>query len=244
MGHAQLSEVKSGLYKWSELETKKGNLRTGRKIMEGSSSHFKYLEIHATTQEHGAIPSPPHTQKDREEIIIIKEGLMKMTLNGKSKILGAGSVIMIPPLVEQSMENVGDGPMTYYVMIYQSKNDLNLDENTMANLDMLTNFKDLKFQQTEKGGRINYFDKSTALCEKLEIHVTQLNKKGPSHAPHTHIDSEIILVIEGETEMNINGEKHKGTAGDLYLIKSNEFHGISNASDIACRYFAFRWIGR
>lgn len=240
-GNAQLSEVESGVYKWAELPIKEGHQRIGRKIMKGSSPHFEFLGIHATTQEKGAKPSPPHTQKNKEELIIIKEGLMKMTLDGKSKILPAGSIILIPPMVEQSMENVGDGPMTYYVMIFQSKKAMNLERGVDAGGSMFMNFDDLEFETTSKGGRIHYFERPTAMCEKFEMHVTQLNKKGPSHKPHAHVDSEIILVIEGQTEMIIDGNTYTGSEGDLFLMKSNEFHGISNATNTPCRYFAFRW---
>ncbi|MFK5971659.1 MAG: cupin domain-containing protein [Flavobacteriaceae bacterium] len=240
-GNAQLSEVESGVYKWAELPIKEGSQRIGRNIMEGSSPHFEFLEMHATTQKKGAKQSPPHIQKNKEELIIVKEGLMKMTLDGKSKILPVGSIILIPPLVEQSMENVGDGPMTYYVMIFKSKKTMNIERGVKAGGPMFMNFDDLEFETTSKGGRIHYFERPTAMCEKFEMHVTQLNKKGPSHKPHAHIDSEIILVIEGQTEMIINGNTHTGSEGDLFFMKSNEFHGISNAANTSCRYFVIRW---
>ncbi|MDP4678772.1 MAG: cupin domain-containing protein [Cyclobacteriaceae bacterium] len=241
MSTAQLKEVNFGVYKWSELPVKQGTQRVGRKIMEGSSPHFKYLEIHATTQEKGAKPAAPHTQQNVEEIIIVKEGLMKMTMDGKSEILSTGSVIHIPPLVEQSMENVGDGPLTYYVMMYTAKKPMDVDRGNKAGGLMSLNSEDLEFETTSKGGKIRYFDRSTAMCEKFEMHVTQLNQKGPSHNPHSHMDSEIVLIIEGQTELLIGDNKYQGSAGDLFFINSNQLHGVSNNADAKCRYFAFRW---
>lgn len=238
ISYSQLKEVNSGVYKWAELPVKKSLQREGRKIMEGSSPHFSFLEVHATTQEKGAKPSPPHTQEDIEEILIVKEGLMKMTMDGVSEILPAGSVILIPPLVEQSLENVGDGPLTYYVFMFKSKKETNIKRSQGA---MFINSESLEFKQSSKGGGINYFKRPTAMCEEFEMHVTQLDGKGPSHAPHSHFGTEMILVIEGETEMTIAGETYSGTAGDLYLMKSNEQHGISNVGEKPCRYFAFQW---
>lgn len=241
MSNAQLSEVKSGVYKWADLPVKKGVQREGRKIMEGSSPHFSFLEVHATTQEKGAKPAPPHTQEDIEEVIIVKEGLMKMTMDGESHVLPAGSVILIPPLVEQSLQNVGDGPLTYYVMMFKSKAKTDIERGKNAGGAMFINYDDLEFQPSKKGGKIVYLRRPTAMCEEFEMHVTQLDKKGPSHSPHSHVDSEMILVIDGETQMNIAGNTYSGKAGDLYFMKSNEFHGISNVGDKPCRYFAFRW---
>ena len=117
MGIAQQEEVASGVYTWAELSIKEGHQRIGRKIMEGSSPHFSFLEIHATTQQKGAKPSSMHVQENKEEVIIVKAGLLKITSNGKSEHLPAESVMLIPPMAQQTMENVGDGPLTYYVMM-------------------------------------------------------------------------------------------------------------------------------
>jgi len=100
----------------------------------------------------------------------------------------------------------------------------------------------LPLKPSTRGGGRRYFDRATAMCERYEMHVTQLHKKGPSHDPHSHIETEIILVIAGETGMMIDGEHYEGTVGDFYLMEANLPHGVSNASDEkACSYFAFKW---
>lgn len=240
-GYFQLNEVDSGAYRWNELPIKEGNQRMGRKILEGSEPHFSYLEIHATTQEKGAVPSKPHAQENKEELIIVKEGLLKVTIDGESKILPAGSIAVIPPLAEQSMENVGDGPVTYYVMIYTARKPMDIDRSNKAGGHLLIHSNDLAFKENQRGGRIDYFDRPTAMCQNFEMHVTHLNEKGPSHEPHSHFHSEIIVVIEGNVEMTIDGKSYLGTAGDLFLMKSNEAHGLSNIGEQPCRYYAFGW---
>lgn len=241
IGMAQLKDVDSGVYKWSELPIKEGDKRVGRKIMEGSSPHFSFLEIHATTQDKGAKPAPPHTQENIEELVIVKEGRLKLTMNGKSEVLPKGSVGLIPPMTEQSMENVGEVPLTYYIMMFTSKKDMDIKRGQEAGGPLSVNFDDLQPEKTSKGSSISYFERPTAMCEYFEMHVTQLDRKGPSHKPHAHAESEIILVIEGQAEMTINGESYQGTKGDLFFMKSNEKHGISNIGDTPCRYYAFKW---
>lgn len=238
---AQFTEVKSGVYEWDKLSVRKGEMREGRRLMEGSSPHFEYLEIHATTQQPGAKPAPPHTQEAIEEVLIVKEGKMKMTMDGESHILGPSSVILIPPLVEQSLENVGDTPLTYYVMMFRSKKPMDLERVEKAGGKRFINADDLISQKTAKGFRVNYLDGPTAMCENFEMHITQLDHKGPSHDPHKHADSEIMLILEGETELNLDGELIHAKAGDLYFIKSGQMHGISNVGDASAKYFAYRW---
>lgn len=105
----------------------------------------------------------------------------------------------------------------------------------MLNADSLT------FKPSARGGGRAYFDRPTTMCERFEMHVTQLNSKGPSHKPHTHIETEIILVLSGETEMTIDGKVYEGSPGDFYFMNAHLLHGVRNATDQPCSYFAFKW---
>lgn len=238
---AQTQPITSGVYHWFELPVKKGNQREGRKLAEGTTPEFSYFEMHATTQEKGAVPAKPHAQNDIEELIIIKEGKLKCTIGSKTAILGAGSVLLISPLEMQTFENVADGPTTYYVFQFRSKKDMNLERGKKAGGTMLLNFDSLSYTETNNKGTRKYFDRPSAMTENFEMHITSLKVKGPSHAPHQHVDTEIILVIDGQTEMTIDGKKYTAGPGDLYIAESGKMHGISNASDKPCSYFAFKW---
>ncbi len=238
---AQLQASPSGVYHWNDWPVKKEQQRETRRIVEGSTKEFDYFGIHATTQEKGAIPVPAHSQKDMEELIILKEGTMECTVGNKTNILGAGSVVLIPPLETQAFRNIGEGPLTYYALKFRSKKPMNLERSRSAGGALLLNKDSLEFKETEKGGTRKYFNRPTAMCENYEMHVTYLAHKGASHTPHQHADTEIILMIDGETEMTIDGNTYKAGPGDLYIIESGKMHGISNASERPCSYFAFKW---
>lgn len=238
---AQLQPVGSGVFHWSELPVKKEAQRESRKLLEGTTNEFEYFEIHATTQYKGAVPRPPHTQKDIEELIIIKDGTLKCTIGNKTAVLGPGSVLFIPPLESQTFENTGDGPVTYYVFMFRSKKPMNMERSIKAGGALLLNRDSLAYIEKDNKGSRKYFDRPTAMCDNYEMHVTTLNKKGPSHTPHQHVDTEIILVIEGEVGMEIDGKTYQGSAGDMFIAESGKMHGVSNASDKPCSYFAFKW---
>jgi (S)-ureidoglycine aminohydrolase len=237
----QLKPVHSGIYKWSEHPVQKGEDRESRKILEGTSPHLDYLEIHATTQFPGAKPSTAHANDDIEECIIVSEGTMKITIEGRSTILGAGGVILLTPKQMHAVQNAGNSNLTYYVMRYRSKKKMDLDRGQTAGGSLMLNADSLTFKPSSRGGGRAYFDRPTAMCERFEMHVTQLDKKGPSHEPHAHIETEIIWLISGESEMTIDGKEYKGAAGDFYLMNSQSMHGIRNATDKSCSYFAFKW---
>jgi mannose-6-phosphate isomerase-like protein (cupin superfamily) len=238
---AQLKPVGSGVFHWAELPVKKDDLREGRKIAEGTTPEFSYFEIHATTQQKGAVPRPPHTQKDIEEVIIIKEGTMKCSIGNKTAVLGPGSVLLIPPLEAQTFENIGNAPLTYYVFMFRSKDSMSMERSNRAGGALLLNADSLELKTTARGTSKKYFDRPTAMCGNYEMHITQLSQKGPSHTPHQHVDTEIILIIDGETEMMIDGKTYTAGPGDMYIAESGKMHGISNASDKPCSYFAFKW---
>lgn len=238
---AQLNPISSGVFHWNEFPVKKDGLRESRKILEGSSFEFEYFEIHASTQQKGALPRPPHAQENLEELIIIKEGTLKCTIGDKTATLGAGSVLLIPPQEMQSFENTGDGPVTYYVLMFRSKKPMDPERSKKAGGTLLINADTLAYTEKNDKGTRKYFDRPSAMCENYEMHTTTLNKKGPSHAPHQHVDTEIILVISGEVEMVIDDKYYKGSAGDLFIAESGMMHGVGNAADTPCTYFAFKW---
>lgn len=238
---AQLQPIGSGVYHWNELPAKKDKQRESRKIAEGTTDEFSYFEIHATTQYKGAEPRPPHAQDSIEELIIIKEGTLTCTIGDKKAILGPGSVLLIPPHEIQTFENTGDGPLTYYVFLFRSRKEMNLQRSQQAGGTLLLNHDSLAYTEKNNKGSRKYFDRPTAMCENYEMHITYLKEKGPSHAPHQHVDTEIILMIEGESSMVIDGKTYTAGPGDLYIAESGKLHGISNATDQPCSYFAFKW---
>ncbi|MRI00594.1 cupin domain-containing protein [Kriegella sp. EG-1] len=236
-----LEPVKSGVYKWDDYPVKFGKLRESRSIMEGTSPHFEYLEMHATTKFPGAEPSTAHANAEYEECIIVKEGKMEVTIEGISTILEAGGVILLMPQQMHFLANVGDTNLTYTVMKYKSKKKMNIERGVVAGGSLTINKDSLTFKRSKRGGGIAYFDRPTAMCERFEMHITQLDEKGPSHKPHAHEETEIIMVLSGKTEMTIDGKEYKASAGDFYFMDSQLFHGVRNATDETCSYFAFKW---
>jgi (S)-ureidoglycine aminohydrolase len=236
----QLKPIESGVFHWADLPVKKDGLREGRKIANGTTNEFEFFDIHATTQLKGAVTKPPHTQKDIEELIIIKDGSMKCSVGNKTAILGKGSVLLIPPGEAQVFENAGDGPLTYYVFQFRSKK-MNLVRSNLAGGILLLNADSLPVSQAAAKSTKKYFERPTAMCDNFEMHITTLNDKSASHAAHIHIETEVILMIEGESEMTIDGKTFTAGPGDIYIANSGSLHSIGNATTKPCSYFAFKW---
>ncbi|HWZ36172.1 MAG TPA: cupin domain-containing protein [Mucilaginibacter sp.] len=237
---AQTTRIPSGVYHWAEVPVTKSADGEIREFMKGATAECSLLEIHATTQQKGAA-TKPRAQKDIEEFIIVKVGKMKVAIGTKTEILGKGSAVLVPPLQKLTIENAGDGELTYYTLQFRSKRPVDLQRSAKAGGALMINADTLQYKPSAIGGGMKYIQRSTAMLNELEMHMTELKPKTPSHPPHTHIDSELILMLEGHTEQLINGKTYQGTAGDMYLMNSNELHGIKNIEDVPCKYLAIRW---
>ncbi|MEO6733405.1 MAG: cupin domain-containing protein [Ferruginibacter sp.] len=229
------------VYEWSSLVVKKEDTRLRRQVMEGSTTALSLFEVHSTTLEPAKAPHPPHVHDDMDELIIVKEGQLKITIKGESKILGPGSVAFAMAGDEHGIENAGGSLATYHIFKYKSKLPVNKERAKQNGGSFMINWNDVTLTKTEKGGRREFFNKPISQLEKLEMHTTALNAGLESHAPHTHREEEIILMLRGNVVMNIGGSLYKATAGDMVFLPSGISHNLTNTGNEQCEYFAFQW---
>ena len=238
---AQLKPIDSNVFHWADFEIQPNKDREIRPIIKGTCSHFSYLEIYAATQTKGSKFKREDANENVEELVIIKEGKAKVTFGSAHAILGQAGVALISPREPYTLENIGSGPLTYYVMRYESDKSTNHNPTPSAVNFLALNKDSLQFKLNGKGGTRAYFNRPTVMCENLEIQVVQRINKGLNHEPRKYIDNEIILVMAGATEMDIEGKNYFGSTGDLYFIKSYDQHDIGNATEEPCTYFSIRW---
>src|SRR5678810_879294 len=117
----------SGVYHWKTLEPIKEDTRVRRQVLDGKTFALENFEIHASTLEPGKAPHPPHVHDDMEELMIVKEGQVKITIAGKSRILGPGSIAFAMPGDEHGIENAGNTQATYFILKYKGKLAMNLE---------------------------------------------------------------------------------------------------------------------
>ena len=86
-----------------------------RAILEGSTHDGHKIEAHATELAAGAMPHPPHRHK-HEEMFLLRDGTVEVTVNGKSTRLGPGGIAFIASNDEHGIKNVGSTPAQYFVI--------------------------------------------------------------------------------------------------------------------------------
>jgi (S)-ureidoglycine aminohydrolase len=231
----------SGVYYWKDHEPKKEETGIIRRILEGKTFALDYFEIHASTIEPGKIPQPSYMHNDQEELMIVKEGQLKITISGKSKILGPGSIAFVMPGEEHVVDNAGNSEATFFILKYKGKFPMDTERGKQSLGSFMLDWNDLKTTSTGKGYRRDFFNRPTSQLNQFEMHTTALNADSVSHTPHTHVPEEIVLILRGNVEMFIDGKYYKGSAGDLYFLSSNVPHALKNTGKEQCEYFAFQW---
>lgn len=227
---------------WDSLKVTSAQGKHRRIILpKSSSSHMKLFSVHATTQDAGAKPNPPHPNSDIDELLIIKEGKVKFTLGNKTKILEKGGVAVVMANEMQGIENIGDSPATYYVFRFQSKNLTDLSRGEIGGGSLMKNTDETIVKKHEKGVRKDYYNRPTTQCSFFEMHTTALNAGLESHQPHIHDTEEALLITKGTVSMVIDCKIFQAKAGDLVLLGSNIPHALINTSGEQCEYFAFTW---
>jgi len=177
----------------------------------------------------------------QEKFYIIKTGIADIELNDQKTQFNRGSVVCVLPGDKIQIKNNGNDLLQLYEMSYSAGEKINIERGVKAGGSFITLWDNIKFKPHERGGVRQFFDRPTAMLNRFDIHVTQLNVGFKSHEPHTHVNEEIILMLDGNGEMQIGTDHQKANPGDVVLLGSNILHNITNVGSIPCLYFAIQW---
>jgi (S)-ureidoglycine aminohydrolase len=239
--------IPSDVYAWKEASAEKTETGSKRTLVKGTATDFELMDITAWTFEKGkGEAETSHT--DVEEMIVIKEGSLNITINGVSKTVGRWSVAIVIPGDKRSYTNASSEDTTFYALRYKSKNPVDAERGKKSGGSFVMDWNDIKFtaRSDGKGGTRNFFAKPTAMGKRLELHSTLLNPSQNSHAPHRHRAEEMVFILDADVEMYLgpgekDGKTRKATDGDVIYLVSNEYHAINNIGTKPALYFAFQF---
>lgn len=237
----QSDTVASKVYAWNELTVDKDSSSYRVQFCYGTTTSLALLEIHATELDPGKSPFPPHTNASTEVLMIVKEGLLKVTVKGTSTVIGPGGVALIMPGDEYTVVNSGNKLTTYYSLRFKNRSTVDIERGTQAGGSFSGDWENWPVQENEKGERREVFDRFTALFQKMELHATTLNAGQISHNPHKHPQEEIILIRKGKGEMFIGNATYPAGPGDLVFLSSGIVHNLRNTGKEQLEYFALQW---
>jgi quercetin dioxygenase-like cupin family protein len=110
-GAAQNRTLPSKTWRFEDLELKKNS----RAVLNGETHGGFNIDMHETELPPGESPHPPHHHV-HEEMIMIREGIMEVTIAGSVTKIGPGGVAYVASNEEHGWRNVGTTPAHYFVL--------------------------------------------------------------------------------------------------------------------------------
>ncbi|HEY0701371.1 MAG TPA: cupin domain-containing protein [Candidatus Acidoferrales bacterium] len=110
------STLKSGMFPFDSLKEQKEENATFRPILDGLAHSGIHLDVHEVFLLPGSLPHHMH-HHSMDELFLISEGEVEMTIGGKKTHLGPGSAAFAASGDEHQIQNVGTRPAQYFEVI-------------------------------------------------------------------------------------------------------------------------------
>lgn len=239
-------KVGSTVFDYARLKARPTGNGERRDVTDAPTATFERFECHITTLLPGRISHPPH-QHPQEELIILRDGTLDVTINGVTTRAGAGSLLFFASNDFHNVKNVGETPATYFVFNFTSGLTKSAPKQGAAAAAVpgrlgssVFDWAKLGVKPTKTGERRDVVNSPTNTLAGYECHVTTLKPGEAPHAPHHHPDEEIVLVKEGTLSVMLKGTTMTAGPGSIILAGSNDEHGWRNAGATTATYYVMR----
>jgi mannose-6-phosphate isomerase-like protein (cupin superfamily) len=107
--------VPSNVYLFDDLKVRHTNTVDYRAIVDGKTIDGCKFSVHESALSLGNEPHPPH-HHNGEEMFLMIDGTLEVTINGKSSRITKGGVAFIGSGDQHGIRNVGTTPAKYFVI--------------------------------------------------------------------------------------------------------------------------------
>ena len=114
-GAAQRSALPPKTFRFEDLAVRSSGPNRMRAVLEGATHSGVPIELHITELAPGEAPHPPHHHV-HEEMMLILEGKVEVTIQDHSATLGPGSAAFVASNEQHGWRNVGTGAARYFVL--------------------------------------------------------------------------------------------------------------------------------
>lgn len=105
----------SKVYRFDDLPKHAEGSNEFRPVFDGTTHDGFQVELHETDLAPGSMPHPPH-HHTHEEMFLVREGTLAVTINGRESMLAAGGVAYIGSGDEHGIHNAGSDHARYFVI--------------------------------------------------------------------------------------------------------------------------------
>ena len=116
-GMHKTPKLQSTIFDWEKLKVTPTTNGVRRDVLDGPTATLDKLHCHITTLNPGQTSGEPRRHL-QEEVIIVREGSVEATVDGRVQTVGPGSVIFFAANAVTRLRNAGSGPATYTVVYF------------------------------------------------------------------------------------------------------------------------------
>jgi quercetin dioxygenase-like cupin family protein len=110
-----LPRLPSKAFKFEELAVRTNGENRFRSVMRGATHTGFPIEVHETDLAAGGQPHPAH-KHPAEEMFLLREGSLDVTVNGETTRLSAGSIFYVNSSEMHGLHNPGPDRAKYFVI--------------------------------------------------------------------------------------------------------------------------------
>jgi (S)-ureidoglycine aminohydrolase len=175
-----------------------------------------------------------------DRLLIVREGMLQVGIGDSSRLLDASSAAFLPSGDDLRVSNPGPDTACFYVLTMVSASP-DRSRGSTAGGAFAIHSAQMRYRAHDRGGVRQLFDRPTVHLSRFDIHITTLNPRLSSHAPHTHRNEEIILMLDGEGEMVHGDHRRRIVSGEAAWVGSMVPHNITNTGNRPAVYYAIQW---
>ncbi len=217
-------------------------LGQSRAVFDNPTPTLEKFEVHVTTLRPGMLSHAIH-HHPWEEILLIKEGDVEVSINGQTHGAGPGYLIFFAAHDPHNLKNVGDKPATYYVinfytdLVHSVPNEPAARQAVPGKLaSSVIDCDSLPATATDTGSRVKVLDSATLTFLRLESHITTLNAGRSTRADMVDSGDEFFVLRSGLIDAMVNGVTCRIKEGSVFYCAPNDKRTFSNIGATPAAY--------
>jgi quercetin dioxygenase-like cupin family protein len=231
---------------WDSLTARYTPIGQSRSVFDNPTPVLEKFEVHITTLRPGMFSHAVH-HHPWEEMLLIKEGDVLVSINGIKHKAGPGFLIFFASHDPHNLQNVGTTPATYYVMnfvtdvVHTTPDKPALEQAVPGKLpSSVIDCDSLPKTATKTGSRISVVDSPTLTFMNLESHITTLNVAQTTANDMIDPGDEFFILKTGTLEASVNSVTCRLKEGSIFYCAPNDKRTFRNIGTTPAAYQVFK----
>ena len=231
---------------WDALVARDTPQAVSRPIFDNPTAGMDKLGMHSTALKPGMTLHAPHHHA-AEELLLIKEGEVFVSINGKKHRAGPGYLIFFASHDAHGIENLGDKNALYYVMniwppaARTTPDKPAAEQNVPGKLpSSVIDCESVTATPTASGSVATICDSPTLTFSRLASRLITLNADQSVTIDTADGENALFFVKAGGLEANVKQVANRMTAGSFFYCAPNEKVSLKNTRTTPAVYQEIR----